>query len=106
MLDADTFRTRVNNFFDHDVIGESNLFFPLTIDKALIRGWELTLRSPRLLHRAQMHLAYSNQIVEAGGGNTGGLTHLTPKNFDPPPPRRLFAPPPPHTNTLHPPAHT
>src|SRR5271166_3512411 len=36
-LDADTFRTRVNNFFDHDVIGESNLFFPLTIEKALIR---------------------------------------------------------------------
>ena len=38
VVDADTFRTRVNNFFDHDVIGESNLFFPLTIEHALIRG--------------------------------------------------------------------
>ena len=32
-FDADTFRTSVHNFFDHDVIGESNLFFPLTIQK-------------------------------------------------------------------------
>ena len=73
-VDADTFRTRAANFFDHDVIGESNLFFPLTIERALIRGWELTLRSPRLAHRAQMHLAYSNQIATAGGAITGGLT--------------------------------
>jgi hypothetical protein len=84
-LDADTFQTRARNFFDHDVIGESNLFFPLTIDKALIRGWELTLRSPRLLHRAQMHLAYSNQIAEAGGGVTGGLTDFTTNICDPAP---------------------
>ena len=74
VLDADTFRTRVNNFFDHDVIGESNLFFPLTIEHALIRAWEVTLRSPRLAHRAQLHLAYSNQIATAGGAITGGLT--------------------------------
>jgi hypothetical protein len=74
IVDADTFQTRASNFFDHDVIGESNLFFPLTIEKALIRGWEVTLRSPRLAHRAQIHLAYSNQIAEAGGAITGGLT--------------------------------
>jgi hypothetical protein len=74
VLDADTFRTRVNNFFDHDVIGESNLFFPLTIEHALIRAWEVTLRSPRIAHRAQLHLAYSNQIATAGGAITGGLT--------------------------------
>jgi len=85
-LDADTFRTRARNFFDHDVIGESNLFFPLTIDKALIRGWELTLRSPSLFHRAQIHLAYSNQIAEAGGGITGGLTDFTTNVCDPAPP--------------------
>jgi outer membrane receptor protein involved in Fe transport len=77
VLDADTFRTRVNNFFDHDVIGESNLFFPLTIQSALIRGWELTLRSPRIAHRAQFHLAYSNQIIQGGGATTGGLTDFS-----------------------------
>lgn len=84
-LDADTFRTRARNFFDHDVIGESNLFFPLTIHKALIRGWELTLRSPRLAHRAQIHLTYSNQIAEAGGGINGGLTDFTTNICEPAP---------------------
>jgi outer membrane cobalamin receptor len=76
-LDADTFRTRAHNFFDHNALGESNLFFPLTIDKALIRGWELTLHSPRIAHRAQLHLAYSNQVVYGGGAITGGLTDFT-----------------------------
>ena len=84
-LDADTFRTHVNNFFDHDVIGESNLFFPLTIQKALIRGWELTLRSPRIAHRAQLHLSYSNQVAYGGGAITGGLTDGTTNLCDPSP---------------------
>ena len=77
VLDADTFRTNVVNFFDHNNIGESNLFFPITIAQAVIRGWELTLRSPRIAHRAQLHLAYSNQIAEGGGAITGGLTDFS-----------------------------
>ncbi len=72
-LDADTFRTRANNFFDHNNIGESNIFIPVTIAEALVRGWELTLRSPHLWHRADVHLAYSNQVGEARGNITGGL---------------------------------
>ena len=72
-LDADTFRTRANNFFDHNSLGESNVFIPVTLTEALIRGWELTLRSPRLWKRAQLHLAYSNQIGESRGNITGGL---------------------------------
>jgi outer membrane cobalamin receptor len=72
-LDADTFRTRANNFFDHNNVGESNVFIPVTVAEALVRGWELTLRSPRLWHRAQVHLAYSNQIAEFRGNITGGL---------------------------------
>jgi hypothetical protein len=77
IIDADTFRTRANNFFDHNTIGESNLFFPLTIESALIRGWELTLRSPRIAKLAQLHLAYSNQVAYGGGSITGGLTDFT-----------------------------
>ncbi|MGA2697621.1 MAG: TonB-dependent receptor [Terriglobales bacterium] len=77
ILDADNFRTNVVNFFDHNNIGESNLFFPITIAQAVIRGWELTLRSPRIAHRAQLHLAYSNQIAEGGGAITGGLTDFS-----------------------------
>ncbi len=77
VLDADNFRTNVANFFDHNNIGESNLFFPITIAHAVIRGWEATLRSPRIAHRGQIHLAYSNQIAEAGGAITGGLTNFS-----------------------------
>jgi hypothetical protein len=83
VVDADTFRTNAHNFFDHDVIGESNLFFPLTIGRAAIDGWEVTLRSPRIAHRAQIHLAYSNQVANAGGAITGGLTDFSVLDFGP-----------------------
>jgi TonB dependent receptor/Carboxypeptidase regulatory-like domain/TonB-dependent Receptor Plug Domain len=76
VLDADTFKTDVANFLDHNNIGASNIFFPLTDTRALIRGWELTLRSPRIAHRVQVHLAYSNQIAEGGGVITGGLNNV------------------------------
>ena len=72
-LDIDTFHTLAHNFFDHNNLGESNIFIPVTLTEALIRGWEATLRSPRLWRRAQLHLAYSNQIGEARGNITGGL---------------------------------
>ena len=74
VLDADTFQTNAANFLDHNNIGASNIFFPITVSQALIRGWELTLRSPRIAHRAQVHLAYSNQIAEGSSSITGGLT--------------------------------
>jgi len=72
-IDVDHFRTNARNFFDHDVIGNSNIFIPLTIDAARIRGWEATIRSPRR-QGTQAHLAYSHQFVEGRGGVTGGLT--------------------------------
>ena len=77
-LDADTFQTRAENFFDHNNVGNSDVFFPLTIQQALIRGWETTLRSPRLWRIGQMHLAYSNQVAEGEGAITGGLTNFAP----------------------------
>jgi TonB dependent receptor/Carboxypeptidase regulatory-like domain/TonB-dependent Receptor Plug Domain len=83
VLDADTFRTNATNFFDHNNIGESNLFFPITIERAVVTGWEATLRSPRIAHRAQLHLAYSNQVANAGGPITGGLTDFSVLDFGP-----------------------
>lgn len=77
-LDADTFETRANNFFDHNNVGESNIFIPVTIEGALIQAWELTLRSPRLWNRGQAHLAYSNQLAQGRGGVTGGLICTPP----------------------------
>jgi hypothetical protein len=73
LLDADTFKTRVNNFLDHSNIGDSSIYFPVTVDGALVRAWELSLRSPRVWKLGQAHLAYSNQIAEQRGNITGGL---------------------------------
>jgi outer membrane receptor for ferrienterochelin and colicin len=78
VLDADNFRTGVKNFFDHNAIGNSNIFFPLTVDRARIRGTEVTLRSPRFFRRAQIHLAYSLQRAEGQGAVNGGLTNFSP----------------------------
>jgi hypothetical protein len=72
-IDADTFRTRARNFFDHNNLNNSDIFFPLTIQGALIRGWELTLRSPRIKNRGQLYLTYSNQIALGRGVINGGL---------------------------------
>jgi hypothetical protein len=84
-LDVDTFQTAARNWLDHSNIGESNLFWPLTWDRALIQGWETTLRSPRLWHRAQAHLAYSNQIAQASAPFTGGLICPVQAGCEPPP---------------------
>jgi outer membrane receptor protein involved in Fe transport len=78
VFDGNYFRTTARNFFDHDVLGNSNLFFPLTIDHARIRGWEASIRSPRTAGRAQFHLNYSHQYTEGQGGVSGGLTDFTP----------------------------
>lgn len=84
ILDADNFVTHVANFFDHNCIG-SGTCFPVTDERARISGWELTLRSPRIAHRGQVHLAYSNQVAVAGGAVTGGLTNFIANICDPNP---------------------
>jgi hypothetical protein len=78
VFEEDTFQTRAQNWLDHNNIGESNIFWPITWTAALIQGWETTLRSPRLWRRAQVHLAYSNQIAQAEGPITGGLVCPAP----------------------------
>jgi hypothetical protein len=73
LLDAGTFKTRANNFLDHSNLGESSIYYPVTIDGALVQGWELTLRSARLWHGGQAYVTYSNQIAKQRGAITGGL---------------------------------
>jgi hypothetical protein len=82
-LDADTYQTFAHNWLDHNNIGESNIFWPITWDYALIQGWELTLRSPNLWHRGQFHLAYANQIAQATSPITGGLIFTVPPGLSP-----------------------
>jgi TonB dependent receptor-like, beta-barrel/Carboxypeptidase regulatory-like domain/TonB-dependent Receptor Plug Domain len=80
-IDMDHFVTRATNFFDHNPIGNSNVFLPITIDGALIRAWELTLRSPRMWDTVQVHLAYSNQTADGIGGINGGLTDFGARGY-------------------------
>lgn len=77
-IDAGYFHTAARNFFDHDALGNSNIFFPLTIERARIRAFEMTARSPQLLKRGQFYLAYSHQYAQGRGAATGGLTDFSP----------------------------
>ena len=81
-IDADNFLTRAANFFDHNSLNSSNVFFPVDVQGARINGWELTLRSPRLRNRAQVYLTYSNQLALGRGCVVGGLVGACPS---PPP---------------------
>jgi outer membrane cobalamin receptor len=80
-LEVSQFQTNARNFFDHDVIGNSNIFLPLTIDRARIRGSEVSVRSPRG-RRIQVHAAYAHQYVEGRGAVSGGLTSFEPPSDD------------------------
>ena len=72
------FLTNARNFFDHSPLGNANIFIPLTIEAARIRGWEATIRSPRLFRRVDLHMAYSHQYAQGIGGITGGSTDFRP----------------------------
>jgi outer membrane receptor protein involved in Fe transport len=75
-IDLAYYRTKAVNFFDHAPLGNSNLFIPLTVGSARLRGWETSLRSPRLLRRISVHADYSRQYDQGRGGVTGGLTEF------------------------------
>ncbi|MGB7130411.1 MAG: TonB-dependent receptor, partial [Candidatus Sulfotelmatobacter sp.] len=77
-LAIENYETRARNWLDHNNVGESNIFWPITWDGALIRGWNLTLNSPTVWRYGQFHLAYANQIAEATSPVTGGLICPTP----------------------------
>jgi len=77
LADVSRFHTRATNFFDHNPVGESNVFFPVTIDGALIRGTEFTLRSPRAWSGGQIYLSYSYQTADGNGSVSGGLTDFS-----------------------------
>jgi outer membrane cobalamin receptor len=77
IADVSRFHTRATNYFDHNPVGESNVFFPITIDGALIYGTEVTLRSPRAWSSGQVYLAYSYQTAQGQGSISGGLTDFS-----------------------------
>ncbi|MGA3046317.1 MAG: TonB-dependent receptor [Terracidiphilus sp.] len=77
-LDVDTVKNRVNNFLDHSNLGESNMYFPIAVNGALVRAWEMTLRSPELARIGRFYVTYSNQIAQQRGPIIGGLVCSIP----------------------------
>lgn len=80
-LDLDTFRTSAGNFLDHDEIGNSDVFLPLTDLGAIIRGTEAAVRTPKLMGHVQWHFAWSNQVATGLGPITGGLLEFAPTGY-------------------------
>jgi outer membrane receptor protein involved in Fe transport len=77
-IDLARFDTNARNFSDHEVLGNSNIALPLSIEKVHSRGSEVTIHSPQIGNRVHLHLAYSNMIVQGIGGVTGGMTDFAP----------------------------
>ena len=77
-LEVNNYHQRARNYFDHNAIGNSNVFFPLTVDGARLYGWEVTIRSPQLFHRGEVYLAYAYAHAEGSGAVSGGLTDFSP----------------------------
>ena len=77
-VDAVHYRTGAKNFLDHEVLGSSNIFFPVTIERARIRGFDLSVKSPRLRDRVGISLVYALMRIEGQGAVTGGLTDFEP----------------------------
>jgi outer membrane receptor for ferrienterochelin and colicin len=78
VFDVNTYRQRARNYFDHNAIGNSNIFFPLTIDGARLYGWEFSVRSPQIAHRGEVYLSYAYAHAQGSGAVSGGLTDFSP----------------------------
>jgi carboxypeptidase family protein/TonB-dependent receptor-like protein len=77
-LDVNDYHQRARNYFDHNAIGNSDVFFPLTVDGARLYGWEVAVRSPRLFKRGEVSLAYAYAHALGAGAISGGLTDFSP----------------------------
>ncbi|MCU1337840.1 MAG: TonB-dependent receptor [Bryobacterales bacterium] len=77
-FEVNNYHQRARNYFDHNAIGNSNVFFPLTIEGARLMGWEVTVRSPRIAHRGEIYLSYADALAEGSGAISGGLTDFSP----------------------------
>jgi hypothetical protein len=79
-LEVNNYHQRAKNYFDHNAIGNSNVFFPLAIGNARLYGWEVAIRSPQLFHRGEVYLAYAYAHALGSGAVTGGLTDFSPRD--------------------------
>ncbi len=80
-IDVDNYHTNARNFLDHDELGNSNIFVPLTDVAALISGTEVSVRTPELWDHVQLRIAYANAIGKGLGPITGGLIEYAPTSY-------------------------
>ena len=78
VLDVNNYHQRARNYFDHNAIGASNIFFPLTVAGARLTGWEVTVRSPKIARRGDVYLTYADAHAQGAGAVSGGLTDFSP----------------------------
>ena len=77
-LEVNNYHQRARNYFDHNAIRNSNVFFPLTVAGARLYGWEATVRSPRIARRAEIYVTYALAHAQGEGAISGGLTDFSP----------------------------
>ncbi len=69
-FDVNNYHQRAQNYFDHNAIGNSNIFFPLTIDGARLYGWEVDRSlAADLSHRGEVYLSYAYAHAEGSGAD-------------------------------------
>jgi hypothetical protein len=76
-LDVNIYHQRVRNYFDHNPIGNSSVFFPLTIAGARLYGWEVTIRSLRIARRGEVYLTYAYAHV-GGQARSAAVLRISP----------------------------
>jgi hypothetical protein len=81
-IDTVHYRTGAKNFLDKVALGSSNIFLPLTIERARIRGIDVSVTSPRIFNRVSASLVYALMRIEGQGPVTGGLTDFSPPSSD------------------------
>jgi outer membrane receptor protein involved in Fe transport len=81
IMDADHYHTNARNFLDHDEVGNSDIFIPLTDLAAVISGTEVNLRSPELWNRVRWQIVYGNAVGKGLGPITGGLIEFAPTSY-------------------------
>ncbi len=77
-VEVNNYYQRARNYFDHNAIGNSNVFFPITIDGARLYGWEVSLRSPRIAGRGDVYVTYAYAHAQGSGAIDGGLSDFSP----------------------------
>ncbi len=81
-IDVVHYRTGAKNFLDHEALGASSILLPVTVERARIRGLDVSFNSAAIFKLLRLSFIYSHMRIEGQGAITGGLTDFrTPAGF-------------------------